>query len=70
MGTGNKIPHDQSPKKLVDSTDLPPYTPKNLGDMNDMARSKSEHLTPLELEIMHVLSGDRSGERSDRAAKT
>ena len=55
MGTGNKIPHDQSPKKLVDSIGPPPYTPKNLGDMNDMARSKSEHLTPLELEIMHVL---------------
>ena len=48
-------PLSLSPKKLVDSADPPPYTPKNLGDTKRMARSKSEHLTPLELEIMHVL---------------
>jgi BlaI family penicillinase repressor len=31
------------------------YSPKKLGAETEMARQKSEHLTPLELEIMHVL---------------
>jgi predicted transcriptional regulator len=44
---------DLSPKKLVDSFPVSLYTPKNLGD--SMARPKTENLTPLELEIMHVL---------------
>src|ERR1043165_2794801 len=43
----------RSPKKLVDSLTARLYTPKNLGD--SMARPKTENLTPLELEIMHVL---------------
>src|SRR5690242_3805983 len=42
-----------TPKKLVDRAAPRLYTPKNLGD--SMARPKTEHLTPLELEIMHVL---------------
>src|SRR5215210_6644336 len=42
-----------APKKLVDTDSRPAYTPKNLGD--NMARPKTENLTPLELEIMHVL---------------
>src|SRR5215210_733724 len=42
-----------APKKLVDTDSRPAYTPKNLGD--NMARPKAENLTPLELEIMHVL---------------
>jgi len=42
-----------TPKKLVDTLGAAPYTPKNLGDT--MARPKTENLTPLELEIMHVL---------------
>jgi len=44
-----------SPKKLVDTFRLRLYTPKTLGDKALMARSKTENLTPLELEIMHVL---------------
>ncbi|HJX93796.1 MAG TPA: BlaI/MecI/CopY family transcriptional regulator [Pyrinomonadaceae bacterium] len=44
-----------SPKKLVDTFEARLYTPKNLGDETFMARSKTENLTPLELEIMHVL---------------
>src|SRR6478672_236566 len=42
-----------TPNKLVDSRSPRLYTPKNLGD--SMARPKTENLTPLELEIMHVL---------------
>lgn len=42
-----------TPNKLVDSLAAHLYTPKNLGD--SMARPKTENLTPLELEIMHVL---------------
>jgi predicted transcriptional regulator len=38
-------------------TAVPPdiYTPKQLGDNGEMARQKSQHLTPLEMEIMDVL---------------
>ena len=42
-----------TPNKLVDTSRDRLYTPKNLGD--SMARPKTENLTPLELEIMHVL---------------
>jgi predicted transcriptional regulator len=42
-----------TPNKLVDGRGSSLYTPKNLGDT--MARPKTENLTPLELEIMHVL---------------
>jgi BlaI family penicillinase repressor len=45
-----------SPKNLVDTPQAHLYTPKTLGDNQDnMTRSKTENLTPLELEIMHVL---------------
>src|SRR5690242_19056179 len=43
----------RSPKNLVDTLRIRPYAPKSLG--GNMAKQKSEHLTPLELEIMHVL---------------
>src|SRR5205085_8215790 len=47
------ITSSMSPKKLVDTAPARAYTPKGLGDT--MARPKTENLTPLELEIMHVL---------------
>ncbi len=49
-----KVEH-LTPKKLVDTRAPCLYTPKTLGDKTFMARSKTENLTPLELEIMHVL---------------
>jgi len=51
----SKAALDLTPKKLVDTVKLRLYTPKNLGDETFMVRSKTENLTPLELEIMHVL---------------
>jgi predicted transcriptional regulator len=57
FGTVRIITSRASPKKLVDTTAARFYTPKNLGDI--MARpktdKKTDNLTPLELEIMHVL---------------
>src|ERR1700730_10184243 len=44
-----------TPKYLVDIFPDRIYSPKNLGDEIPMVRRKTEHLTPLELEIMHVL---------------